>query len=439
MTEEFLEEHRLAANPFTPGNARPFVVSHSLDQLRGHLSGLINGDIEALSVTGPAVVGKTSAIRDWFNSLPEDVARSWIDPDLGTQEAFLQRLLVDLGLQPIQATPDELRRILEAFLGHQVASGRRSVVVADELENMPAQVLGELEWLKGLHHKSNPLVRSVVVTRNEALVRRPTTEREGSVVHRRRHYPLTGFTLEETLGYLIACLDNAGCAWTEQIISDEAAQELYRYTAGVVGDLDRLAEASLERLAAAEDRSTLTLAHVHEAAEVLSMRPVLVSEQIEGPLTADSVSQSHWGRASTLHARLLVASGGRIVAQLDLSRPRMVLGRDPDCDLSLDSRYVSRYQNLFMETQRGWVMLDLNSTNGSYVNGRRVKEHLLGDGDVIAVGRHQLRFLSPGSRADLVHSAQISAAQGATSAPTDAKPTDSVTVAVPRFERGAKQ
>ena len=76
----------------------------------------------------------------------------------------------------------------------------------------------------------------------------------------------------------------------------------------------------------------------------------------------------------------------------------MVLGRDESCDISLDSRYVSRFQNLFMETPEGWLLIDLSSTNGCFVNGRRIREHRLRDGDLIAVGHHQMRFAGPGAR-----------------------------------------
>jgi len=77
----------------------------------------------------------------------------------------------------------------------------------------------------------------------------------------------------------------------------------------------------------------------------------------------------------------------------------MVLGRDESCDISLDSRYVSRFQNLFLETADGWMLIDLSSTNGCFVNGRRVREHRLRDGDLIAVGHHQMRFTGPSAKA----------------------------------------
>ncbi len=91
-------------------------------------------------------------------------------------------------------------------------------------------------------------------------------------------------------------------------------------------------------------------------------------------------------------ARLFVTSRGETVAEVSLNRPRMVLGRDEGCDISLNSNFVSRYQNLFMETREGWLLVDLNSTNGCFVNGQKVREHYLRDGDIISIGRHQLRF-----------------------------------------------
>jgi pSer/pThr/pTyr-binding forkhead associated (FHA) protein len=44
-------------------------------------------------------------------------------------------------------------------------------------------------------------------------------------------------------------------------------------------------------------------------------------------------------------------------------------------------------------------LIDLSSTNGCFVNGRRVREHRLRDGDLIAVGHHQMRFTGPSAKA----------------------------------------
>jgi pSer/pThr/pTyr-binding forkhead associated (FHA) protein len=46
------------------------------------------------------------------------------------------------------------------------------------------------------------------------------------------------------------------------------------------------------------------------------------------------------------------------------------------------------------------MLIDLNSTNGCFVNGRKIAEHRLRDGDLIAVGHHQIRFSGNGAAAD---------------------------------------
>ena len=124
-------------------------------------------------------------------------------------------------------------------------------------------------------------------------------------------------------------------------------------------------------------------------------------QRSEETLSPESVQVADPRDLRIEEARLIVTSGGRAIAEVSLSRPRMVLGRDPSCDISLDSSYVSRYQNLFMQTSDGWLLFDLNSTNGCFVNGRRVREHRLRDGDLIAVGQHQLRFASPSAARDV--------------------------------------
>jgi pSer/pThr/pTyr-binding forkhead associated (FHA) protein len=52
------------------------------------------------------------------------------------------------------------------------------------------------------------------------------------------------------------------------------------------------------------------------------------------------------------------------------------------------------------------MLIDLSSTNGCFVNGRRIREHHLRDGDLIAVGHHQMRFAGPSARARVAEAQQ---------------------------------
>jgi hypothetical protein len=75
-----------------------------------------------------------------------------------------------------------------------------------------------------------------------------------------------------------------------------------------------------------------------------------------------------------------------------LGPQRTTLGRLPDNDLVLEDPKVSRRHAVVERRPEGFVIRDLGSTNGTFVNGRRVAERLLAPGDVILLGDTRLRF-----------------------------------------------
>lgn len=69
-----------------------------------------------------------------------------------------------------------------------------------------------------------------------------------------------------------------------------------------------------------------------------------------------------------------------------------VIGRLPECDVTLDDTSVSRRHARIMKTAAGWTITDLGSTNGVKVNGSRVTESDLTDGDRLQLGSVELLF-----------------------------------------------
>lgn len=70
-----------------------------------------------------------------------------------------------------------------------------------------------------------------------------------------------------------------------------------------------------------------------------------------------------------------------------------VIGTAPECDVPLSCEYVSRRHCCVRPADEDWVVEDLGSTNGTYVNGCSGTTSLLRDGDVVIVGRATLLFL----------------------------------------------
>jgi hypothetical protein len=85
---------------------------------------------------------------------------------------------------------------------------------------------------------------------------------------------------------------------------------------------------------------------------------------------------------------LLLSEGRRNV----LSGDRVVIGRSRECDVVLSDPNVSRRHAELRRDENGWHAVDLGSTNGVKVNGRRVDQMVLRDGDRITVGVSDLTF-----------------------------------------------
>ena len=99
-------------------------------------------------------------------------------------------------------------------------------------------------------------------------------------------------------------------------------------------------------------------------------------------------------------ARLILNLDGQQLAEYNMSKERYTIGRLPDNDVRIDNPTVSGHHSLIINILNDSFLEDLNSTNGTYVNGKLIKKHALQHGDVITVGRHQLRFVDSNAAED---------------------------------------
>jgi len=92
-------------------------------------------------------------------------------------------------------------------------------------------------------------------------------------------------------------------------------------------------------------------------------------------------------------ARLILSLDGQTLAEYNMTKERYTVGRLPDNDIRIDNAAVSGHHSLIINILNDSFLEDLNSTNGTYVNGKLIKKHALQHDDVITVGHHQLRYI----------------------------------------------
>jgi general secretion pathway protein A len=90
--------------------------------------------------------------------------------------------------------------------------------------------------------------------------------------------------------------------------------------------------------------------------------------------------------------RILVGFNGQTIAERELTPGRFIIGRTPDNDLQIDSKYISRHHAQIITSIHTSVLEDLNSTNGIYVRSKRVRRRMLNDGDVVQIGQHEIMY-----------------------------------------------
>lgn len=92
-------------------------------------------------------------------------------------------------------------------------------------------------------------------------------------------------------------------------------------------------------------------------------------------------------------AEVVVELGGKEILRIPLKGPTMTIGRDPQCDLHLDNRALSRRHAQIEKRGAAIWVRDLQSQNGTFVNGARINDpQALNGGDRIEVGRYEVRI-----------------------------------------------
>ena len=90
--------------------------------------------------------------------------------------------------------------------------------------------------------------------------------------------------------------------------------------------------------------------------------------------------------------KLIVSIDGVVVKEVQLTKDRSTIGRRPYNDVVIDNLAVSGEHAVIRMAGGSAVLEDLGSTNGTYVNGKAVKQHALADDDLIEVGKYKLTF-----------------------------------------------
>ena len=93
-------------------------------------------------------------------------------------------------------------------------------------------------------------------------------------------------------------------------------------------------------------------------------------------------------------AKLILSMDGLVLKEIPLTKERTTIGRKPHNDIQIDNLAISGEHSVIVTILNDSFLEDLNSTNGTYVNGQPIKKHFLQNSDVIELGKYKLKYLN---------------------------------------------
>jgi len=329
---------------------------------------------------GPALSGKSTLIRSFVESLDRDASVAVIDGRGLNTTNFLISVLRQFGYDLELSSANELLGLVRIFALQQAASQEAPILIIENVQELNPSALRALCELAELRVRHASALKIVLVSDSSlqsmmaAQAMQPMAKR---IIH---DFHLRPMNREETRQYLHSKLRAAGSDYPEFVFPDTVCRDIWRASAGWPGIVDRVSLLALAK--------TETL-------------PVVVTD-VEHP----ALPSGTWTDYGALDIepdelvppappRLIVTNNGSVMNDLSMEKPRALIGRSEHNDISINSRFVSRHHALLVRHGKATFLMDLNSTNGTFVNSKRVSNHVLIHDDVITLGHHRIKFHDP--------------------------------------------
>ena len=337
-------------------------------------------------ITGEIGSGKTTLLQTFLNELEDDVVYAVVSQTQLTPSQFLQAVLTEFGFKPFNKRKVELLDMLNMFLIEQYSNGKKVVLIVDEAQNLSKKVLEEIRMLSGIETHKEKVLRIILAGQPELkdTLESPRLKQLVQRVRLRFHIePLDRREMREYIGHRLSVAGRKDSG----PFTEDAFPKIFLYSGGIPRLVNTLCDTAL-LCAFAEEKTTIGEADVMAAVEELNWEE---HDSVTGRFRKMPQIVPPTAKM-TYVTKIEVRSDGEVLSEHFFGSGRIIVGRSPDNEIYIKSKFVSRHHAQITSDDVGCTVEDLNSTNGVFIDERRVKKHQLRDGDVVTVGIHELVY-----------------------------------------------
>jgi pSer/pThr/pTyr-binding forkhead associated (FHA) protein len=129
--------------------------------------------------------------------------------------------------------------------------------------------------------------------------------------------------------------------------------------------------------------------------------------------------------------KMIVSIDGVVIKEIQLTKDRTSLGRRPYNDIVIDNLAVSGEHAVLQMSGKEFFVEDLNSTNGTYLNGKAVKKQQLSNGDTVEIGKYKIKYVNEAANPDFEKTMIFKAGSGGLVTPASGASSTGAPMAVP--------
>lgn len=317
-------------------------------------------------------------IRSFLSNFDEEVASVHIKEPCSDAVAFMADIIRAVGFEPKDMRLEDLESIFRMFLSFQKAHKLRTVICIEEAQANDWWVLDKIRRLVELEDDGQ--FGLMVLISGQPELKEMLYKRPLNIVAERapQRITLVPFTLAETEEYIRRRVEAAGTATVDQVLDYHSIALIHELTRGVPDAISTLVSQCLD-MADELGGAPVSTELVKKAYEM--QRAAAAGEDID--VTATTVNLDG---VPSRQGRLIVQLSGDEVRELALGQSHVLIGRSKLCDIRIGCATVSRQHALIVYSGDGATLVDLSSTNGTYVDGYQISTHDLIAGESIQVG-----------------------------------------------------
>jgi general secretion pathway protein A len=337
-------------------------------------------------ITGEIGSGKTTLLQSFLSELDDNIVYAVVSQTQLTPTQFLQAVLTEFGFKPFNKRKVELLDMLNMFLIEQYSNGKKVVLIVDEAQNLTNKVLEEIRLMSGIETHKEKVLRIILAGQPELKdsLESPGLKQLVQRVRLRFHIgPLDSREMREYVDHRLT----VGGRGDGKLFEDDTFDIIQRYSGGVPRLINTLCDTAL-LCAFADEKPTVSGDDVMSAVAELNWKEHESTTGLHQKLQQVSERLIDHTNISQIEVR----TDGESIAVQTFPAGRIIVGRSPDNEIYIKSKFVSRHHAQLVSDEDGCTIEDLNSTNGVFMGEKQVKKHRLKNGDIVTLGVHELVY-----------------------------------------------